>query len=184
VEIDETYIGGKQKGNKRKRLNKDVVLGIRQRGGPLRLIQVKDSKQGTLYDAIALHVDKSVSKIMTDDAGAYDFRFTQFHKAPHAKIRHSRKEYVRGEVHTNTVENAFSLLKRAVIGTYHQLSIKHLQRYLNEFSYRFNRREDADMFEKTVARMAGVKPMPYAKLIEQNAFTPFVRPAPKTSEPF
>jgi transposase-like protein len=176
VEIDETYIGGKQKGNKRKRLNKDVVLGIRQRGGPLRLVHVKDAKQGTLYDAIAPHLDRNASKIMTDDAGAYDFRFTQFHKIPHSKIRHSRKEYVRGEVHTNTVENAFSLLKRAVIGTYHQLSIKHLQRYLNEFSYRFNRREDAEMFEKLVARMVGEKPMPYSKLIEQNAFTPFVRP--------
>jgi hypothetical protein len=73
------------------------------------------------------------------------------------------------------VESAFSLLKRAVIGTYHQLSIKHLQRYLDEFGYRFNRREDADIFEQTVSRMAGVKPMPYAKLVEENAFTPFVR---------
>jgi hypothetical protein len=175
VEIDETYIGGKQKGHTRKLKNKDVVLGIRQRGGPLRLVQVKDNKAGTLYEAIAQHVDKGVEKIMTDDAGAYNFRITKFHAAKHSKIRHSRGEYVRGEVHTNTVENSFSLLKRAVIGTYHQLSIKHLQRYLNEFSYRFNRREDADMFDATVGRMVGVKPMPYAKLIEEHAFTPFVR---------
>ena len=62
-----------------------------------------------------------------------------------------------------------------MIGTYHQLSIKHLQRYLDEFGYRFNRREDADLFEQTVSRMAGVAPMPYAKLVEENAFTPFVR---------
>jgi hypothetical protein len=65
-----------------------------------------------------------------------------------------KHQYVKGEVHTNTVESAFSLLKRGVVGTYHQLSIKHLQRYLNEFSYRFNRREDADLFEQTVGRMA------------------------------
>jgi hypothetical protein len=65
---------------------------------------------------------------------------------------------------------------RAVIGTYHQLSIKDLQRYLNEFSYRFNRRKDAELFEQTVSRMARVKPMPYSKLIQQNALTPFVRP--------
>jgi hypothetical protein len=83
---------------------------------------------------------------------------------------------VRGDVYTNTVENAFSLLIRAVNGTYHQLSIKHLQRYLNEFSFRFNRRENADLFEQTVSRMAGVPQMPYAKLVEENAFTPFVRP--------
>jgi hypothetical protein len=82
---------------------------------------------------------------------------------------------VRGNVHTHTIESAFSLLKRGVIGTYHQLSIKHLQRYLNEFGYRFNRREDADIFQQTVGRMAGAKPMPYAKLVEENAFTPFVR---------
>ncbi len=182
VEIDETYIGGKQKGHRRKLRNKDVVLGMRQRGGPLRLIQVRDNKQGTLYEAIAQHVDPTATKaIMTDDAGAYNFRITKFRNAKHSTIRHSRGEYVRGDVHTNTVENGFSLLKRAVIGTYHQLSIKHLQRYLNEFSYRFNRREDAELFENTVSRMAGVKPMPYTKLIEQNAFTPFVRPAPRTS---
>jgi hypothetical protein len=121
---------------------------------------------------------------MTDDAGAYNFRITQFRNAKHSRIRHSRGAYVKGEVHTNTVENSFSLLKRAVIGTYHQLSIKHLQRYLNEFSYRFNRREDAALFENTVMRLAGAKPMTYAKLIEQNAFTPFARPKAKTSEPF
>src|ERR1035437_5733473 len=68
VEIDETYIGGRQRGHKNKLKNKDVVLGMRQRGGPLRLIQVKDNKQGTLYEAIAHHVDPAGTKaIMTDD---------------------------------------------------------------------------------------------------------------------
>jgi len=177
VEIDETYIGGKQRGHKRKLKNKDIVLGIRQRGGPLRLVQIQDAKQGTLYEAIAKNVDRKVSKIMTDDAGAYNFRLTQFQKATHRKIRHSRGEYVRGEVHTNTVESAFSLLKRGLIGSFHSVSIKHLQRYLNEFGYRFNRREDADIFEQTVSRMAQGKALPYAKLTEENAFTPFVRPS-------
>ncbi|MBZ5547404.1 MAG: IS1595 family transposase [Acidobacteriia bacterium] len=184
VEIDETYIGGKQRGHKGKLKNKDVVLGIRQRGGPLKLVQVTDNKAGTLYDQVAKHVDSTADRIMTDDTGSYNFRLTKFRDVPHSRIRHSAGEYVKGEVHTNTVESAFSLLKRAVIGTYHQLSIKHLQRYLNEFSYRFNRREIADMFEQTVARMAGIGAMPYSKLVEQNAFTPFVRTAPRTSEPF
>jgi len=121
VEIDETYIGGKQRGHKGKLKNKDVVLGIRQRGGPLKLVQIVDNKAGTLYDAVAEHVDKNADHIVTDDAGAYNFRLTQFRNVPHSKIRHSAGEYVKGEVHTNTVENAFSLLKRAVIGTYHQL---------------------------------------------------------------
>jgi transposase-like protein len=176
VEMDETYIGGKQRGMKNMLKNKDVVMGLRQRGGPLRLIQLKDTKKETIYEAVAKHVDKKVEKIMTDDSWSYDFRITQFRNAKHRTITHSKHQYVKGEVHTNTVESAFSLLKRGVVGTYHQLSIKHLQRYLNEFSYRFNRREDADLFEQTVGRMAGVKQLPYAKLVEENAFTPFVRP--------
>ena len=177
VEIDETYVGGKQRGHKSKLKNKDVVLGLRQRGGPLRLVHVEDNKGGTLYEAIATRMDKGVEKIMTDDAGAYNFRITQFRNAKHSKIRHSRKEYVKGEVHTNTVENAFSLFKRAVIGSYHQLSIKHLQRYLDEFSFRFNRREDQDIFEQTLSKMAGIGAMPYRKLVEETAFTKFVRPS-------
>jgi hypothetical protein len=64
-----------------------------------------------------------------------------------------------------------------VIGSYHQLSIKHLQRYLDEFSFRFNRREDADIFEQTLSRMAGIGAMPYRKLVEETAFTKFVRPS-------
>ena len=113
---------------------------------------------------------------MTDENPAYNFRLTQFHKMPHKRILHKSRVYVKGDVHTNTVESAFSLLKRGIIGSFHQVSIKHLQRYLNEFGYRFNRREDADIFEQTVSRMAGGKALPYRKLVERNAFTPFVRP--------
>ncbi len=166
-------IGGKQRGHKRKLKNKDIVLGIRQRGGPLRLVQIQDAKQGTLYEAIAKNVDRGVAKIMTDDAGAYNFRLTQFMKAKHSKIRHSRGEYVRGEVHTNTVESAFSLLKRGLIGSFHSVSIKHLQRYLNEFGYRFNRREDAEIFEQTVSRMARGKALPLREANRRDRFHAF-----------
>jgi hypothetical protein len=64
-----------------------------------------------------------------------------------------------------------------VLRDHHQVSIKHPQRYLNEFGYRFNRREDADLFEQTVSRLCAGKTLPYAKLVEENAFTPFVRPS-------
>ncbi len=175
VEIDETYLGGRTKGQAKKFYNKDVVLGIRQRKGQLRLIQLPNRKEDSLYTAISQHVDKNVENIMTDDNRAYNFTDTKYRIATHRTIKHSRGEYVRGDVHTNTVESAFSLFKRGIIGSYHQVSIKHLQRYLNEFSFRFNRREDADLFEQTVSRMAIGKALPYAKLVEQNAFTPFVR---------
>jgi len=176
VEIDETYIGGKSHGHARKFKNKDVVLGIRQRGGPVRMTQLPNRKEDTLYTAISEHVDKAVEKIMTDDNRAYNFNDTKYRNAEHGTIRHSKKEYVRGDIHTNTVESAFSLFKRGLIGSFHQVSIKHLQKYLNEFFYRLNRREDADLFEQTVSRMAMGKAFPYSKLVEENAFTPFVRP--------
>jgi len=175
VEVDETYIGGRQRGHKSKLKNKDVVIGIRERGGPLRLVHTKDAKAGTLYDVMEKHVSKDAEAIMTDENPAYSFRLTQFRNVRHGRINHKSGVYVKGDVHTNTVESAFSLLKRGLIGSFHQVSIKHLQRYLNEFGYRFNRREDADLFEQTVSRMVAGKTLPYAKLVEENAFTPFVR---------
>lgn len=175
VEVDETYIGGKQRGHKSKLKNKDVVIGVRERGGALRLVHTKDNAAGTLYDVIAKHVSKDAEAIMTDENPAYNFKLTQFHNVRHGRIKHRNHVYVKGDVHTNTVESAFSLLKRGIIGSFHSVSIKHLQRYLNEFGYRFNRREDADIFEQTVSRMAQGKALPYVKLTEENAFTPFVR---------
>jgi len=92
---------------------------------------------------------------MTDDSWAYDFKLTQYRHAKHRTVNHSKDEYVRGEVHTNTVESAFSLLKRGIVGSFHQISAKHLHRYLSEFQFRFDRREMPDLFGATVARMAG-----------------------------
>ena len=177
VEIDETYIGGKQHSNWRKLRSKDVVMGIRKRGGDLRLIHVESNSSKHLGEQVKRHVDPS-ARVITDELPAYVPAFISagIKGSQHDTIRHRSKVYVKGDVHTNTVESAFSLLKRGIVGSYHKVSIKHLQRYLNEFSFRFNRREDADLFEQTVSRMAGVKQLPYAKLTEEHAFTPFVRP--------
>jgi transposase-like protein len=175
IEIDETYIGGKQRGNKGKLKNKDVVIGVRERGGELRLVQTPDNKEDTVYQVIADNVAKDAEAIMTDESRIYNFRNTQFHKVRHERIKHKEKIYVRGDVHTNTVESAFSLFKRGLTGAFHKVSLKHLQRYLNEFSFRFNNRKDANLFGLTVRRMALAGNLPYAKLIEENAFTPFVR---------
>jgi len=91
------------------------------------------------------------------------------------QIKHKDKIYVRGNVYTNTVESAFSLFKRGLAGASHKVSLKHLQRYLNEFEFRFNNRKVADLFGMTVRRMALAGAMPYAQLVEENAFTPFIR---------
>ena len=134
VEVDETYIGGKQRGHKSKLKNKDVVIGVRERGGPVRLVHTADATADTLYGVIAKHVSKDAEAIMTDENPAYNFRLTQFKNVRHARIKHKSRVYVKGDVHTNTVESAFSLFKRGLTGSFHQVSIKHLQRYLNEFA--------------------------------------------------
>ncbi len=176
VEVDETYIGGKQRGHRGKLKNKDVVIGVRERGGQVRYVHTPDNKADTIYRVIADHVAKDAQGIMTDENPSYNFEFTQFRDVPHKTIKHKDKIYVRGDVHTNTVESAFSLFKRGLNGAFHKVSLKHLQRYLNEFSFRFNNRKVADLFGMTVARMAKVGAMPYSKLVEENAFTQFVRP--------
>ena len=169
VEVDETYIGGKQRGHRRKKLNKEVVLGIRERGGDLRLKHVEDSTAETLSREIKSHVDPKVKMIVTDELTAYPSVMigAGMHGSKHETIKHKDRIYVRGDIHTNTVELAFSVWKRGITGSFHQVSIKHLQRYLHEFGYRFNRRETKDLFEQTIGRMVGVKKMPYSKLVEQ-----------------
>ena len=172
VEVDETYIGTKTKRphhGGRSAKEKNVVIGIRQRGGPLRFIKVQDVKSGTLYDVIDKHVGGDVERIITDEFPAYNFEFTQF-RGKHERIKH-KEAYVVGDIHTNTIESAFSLLKRGIMGSFHKISIKHLQRYLNEFEYRFNRREAKaeDAFIETVRRLAGFKPLPYGVLIAEKA---------------
>jgi hypothetical protein len=87
----------------------------------------------------------------------------------HRTGNHIAGEYVNGSVHSNTIESAFALLKRGIIGNYHKVSIKHLQRYLNEFQYRFNRRERPDAFIETVRNLAKFKPLPFTVLTSEKA---------------
>ena len=177
VEVDETYIGGKHRGHKGKMKAKDVVVGIRQRGGDLRLLQVPDNKVVSIAQQVRENVSPDVDMIVTDDWQGYPAVMISsgIHGSKHETINHKEKVYVRGNVHTNTVESAFSLFKRGVVGSFHKISLKHLQRYLNEFQFRFNNRKAADLFSMTVARMAGIGAMPYGQLVAENAFTPFVR---------
>jgi len=157
VEIDETYVGGKNKGRGRTaRLdNKEVVIGIRQRNGELRMFHASDVKAGTLAQYIRENVSEDVDVIMTDDFTSYPFAMKRagVESRKHKTINHSGKVYVMGDVHTNTVENAFSLLKRGIMGTWHRISAKHLAAYLEEMSFRFNRRERPDLFIDTLRHM-------------------------------
>src|ERR1019366_9067549 len=104
-------------------------------------------------------------RIMTDQAAVYPYALAPEFSDRHETVNHIIGEYVRGDVYTNSIESAFSLLERAIIGSFHKVSGKHLHRYCSEFEYRYNARKDADRFTKTLARMAATPIMPYRELI-------------------
>jgi len=156
VEVGETYVGGKPKrGSKRGRgTPKEVVIGIRQRGGELRFFQAADVKSGTLAKYIKENISKEVDVIMTDDFGAHPKAVAKSGVlGEHKAINHSLGIYSVGDLHTNTVESAFSLLKRGIVGTWHRLSAKHLQAYLDEMTWRFDNRKNPYLFRDTLKRM-------------------------------
>lgn len=167
VEADETYFGPHKPRKGRpyvKKDKKDVVLGMIERGGKLRLVPVKDAKMEILGPALEEHISPEAHTIYTDESAAYAIYLQRHFDAEHKTINHSRT-YGMGDTHTNTIENAFSLLKRGVYGTFHKVSIKHLGRYCNEFSYRFNRRgEQLQMFDATLKSILKEKALPYKKL--------------------
>lgn len=142
VEADETYIGGKTRGGKRGRgaEKKTPVFALVQREGSVRSFHVQDVRKRTLQGLIATHVAET-AHIMTDSF--FSYRGLEKTFASHQIVDHG-KEYVRGIIHTNFAESFFSLLKRGILGTFHHVSREHLQRYLHEFSFRWNRRSAGD----------------------------------------
>ena len=134
VEMDETYVGGVQRGHQNKPghglSTKEIVIGLRQRGGETRFFHAADAKSGTLAQFIKENVSEDVDVIVTDEFNAYPGAMKATgHTEKHRTIKHKAKVYVDGDIHTNTVESAFSLLKRGVIATWHRISAKHLAAY-------------------------------------------------------
>jgi transposase-like protein len=149
VEVDETYVGGKRKGTKRGRpgveSHKAPVVSLVQRKGNVRSFHVGSVTSKNLKGIIRENVSTE-SNVMTDDFNIYRGLKKEF--ASHDVIRHNFGQYARREggksIHTNTVEGYFALLKRGIVGTFHHVSKKHLQRYLNEFDFRYNARRISD----------------------------------------
>ncbi|MDX1501524.1 MAG: IS1595 family transposase [Thermoanaerobaculia bacterium] len=164
VEVDETLIGGKRRGVGRgSREGKTLVVGAVQRGGSVRLAVISERSRSQLHGFIRKHVDPETEAIFTDDWGAYEG--IGDHETLHETINHRRKEWVVGNVHTNTVEGVWSLLKRSVVGAYHKLSVKHLPAYLDELEWRFNNRGNPYMFRDTMRRLIGAEVLRYQKLV-------------------
>lgn len=175
VEIDETYIGGKAKRrggrarNQAPRSEKfDMVMGMRERKGRVKFVHIADGKKATIAKALDEHIDPWVDRVYTDSAAVYDFAMHPELQKKHRSVNHTKEWVVPGSmIHTNTVESAFSLLKRGLIGSFHRVSIKHLHRYLSEFETRFNERKSTDRFEKMVSKTAQTSPLPYRALIAE-----------------
>ena len=145
VEVDESYIGGKEKNrhaSQRKLVGrgtagKQVVFGLHQRDGGTRAFPIDGTDRVKLQSAIVENVKRG-AKVYSDSHSGYD----GLKGYTHLSVAHSVGEYVRGQVHTNGVESFWSLLKRGYVGIYHHMSVAHLHRYVNEFSYRHTFRHD------------------------------------------
>ncbi|HZQ67035.1 MAG TPA: IS1595 family transposase [Terriglobales bacterium] len=168
VEIDETYVGGKRRhvgrGSKE---GKTPVVGIRERNGHLHFISARHLMQWKMNQIIEDNVDATVDVIVTDESALYNFQGTQY-EGKHKHVNHHKEEYVRYEkgmmVTTNTVESAFSLLKRGIIGSWHKVSVKHLPAYLQEMTWRFNNRKNPYLFRDTMLKLIASDNVEYKTL--------------------
>ena len=166
VEVDETWVGGKVKGKGRHYVgNKTIVAGAIERDGDVRLETVPNARRETLHAFIREYVDPKAERIITDELKAY--KGIADHDTKHETVNHSAEEWVRGDVHTNTVENIWSLFKRSLNGAYHHLSEKHMDAYLDELEWRFNNRENPFLFRETIRKLIRSKNLPYQNLVSQ-----------------
>lgn len=162
VEVDETYVGGKTSKNGRRGpfADKVIVAGALERGGDIRLRVVNDTRRHTLKKFISESVDLPGSDAVYSDKLA---SYVGIHPL-HDSVNHSEEEWVRGDVHTQGMESAWSLFKRSIVGSYHQLSAKHIGAYLDEFEWRFNNRDNDALFDDTMTALLESENLPYKEL--------------------
>ena len=163
VEVDETLVGGKRRGvGTGNRVGKTWVAGAVQRGGEVRIEAVPNIKRATLHAFISRNTRPDTEAIYTDELKSY--LGIADHDTRHETVKHSEEEWVVGDVHTNSVEGVWSLLKRSIVGAWHQVSAKHLDAYLSEVEFRINHRNDPYIFEAVLIQLLDGQALRYREL--------------------
>jgi transposase-like protein len=144
-----------------------MVLGAIESGGKVRLDAAPNRDRETIKAFILAKLADNTTAIMTDDYSSYEGCGDD--NTRHESVNHSAKEWVRGDVHTNTMENVWSLFKRSIIGSYHKVSVKHLDRYLDELEFRFNNRHNPYLFRDILLRLLVTPNIEYKTLTKDKA---------------
>ena len=165
VEVDETRVGGKKRnvGSGSKEGKTWVAGAIQRDSGQVRVERIPDIKRHTLHNFIHRTVKDEAEAIYTDELKSY--MGIEDHDTRHETVRHSAEEWVVGEVHTNGIEGVWSLFKRSIVGTFHNMSRKHMDRYLEELEWRFNNRNNPHIFHDTMARIVKTEKLTYKELV-------------------
>ena len=164
VEVDETLIRGRKRGvGSGNRSGKTSVAGAVQRGGKIRLERVSDTKKKTLHAFINKHLKDEAEAIYTDELKSY--LGIEDHNTRHETVSHSDEEWVFGDAHTNSVEGVWSLFKRSIVEAFHKISLKHLDRYLEELEWRFNNRDNPYIFRDTMRKIVRADKLAYQDLV-------------------
>ena len=164
VEVDETLVGGRTRGKGRAyKGNKTWVAGAIQRDGGVRLERIPDVKKKTLHAFVARTVRDEAEAIYTDELASY--LGIEDNNTWHETVNHSIEQWAIGDIHTNTIEGVWSLFKRSIVGAFHKVSIKHLDRYLDELEWRFTNRDNDHIFVHTLRRIVNTEHLEYKELV-------------------
>ena len=165
VEVDETLVGGKRRnvGSGSKEGKTWVAGAIQRDSGQIRVERIPNIRRGTLHDFIHRTVKDEDEAIYTDELKSY--MGIEDHDTIHRTVSHSSEEWVVGEVHTNGIGGVWSLFKRSIVGTFHKMSRKHLDRYLEELEWRFNNRKNPHIFRDTLLRILNTGNLTYRELV-------------------